>query len=89
MKGFFLMRPLFMTLCLVSLVFGAVACSGGDSDGASAAALVVPTKQPVAGKMGNITSPATPAPATAAIRHHCSILRVNEHILQHTYLRGF
>ena len=58
-----LMRPVFMIVCLMSLVLGAVACSGGGSDGAAPAAPVVPTKQPVAGKMGNITSPATPAPA--------------------------
>ena len=58
-----LMRPVFMAVCLMSLVLGAVACSGGGSDGAAPAAPVVPTKQPVAGKMGNITSPATPAPA--------------------------
>ena len=66
MKGLFFMRPLFVAVCLMSLVLGAMACSGGDSDGASPAAPVVPTKQPVAGKMGNITSPATPAPAAAA-----------------------
>ena len=53
-----LMRPIFMIVCLMSLVLGAMACSGGDSDGAAPAAPVVPTKQPVAGKMGNITSPA-------------------------------